>query len=403
MPVYRYKAGNDQGLIVEKEATAESPEALQKQLEDSGWFVYHVAAKGVSLRSHGLTLKVKRVKNSEFIVFNQELSALLRAGLTIVDSLETLAEKEENGYFKEVLDRVTSDVKEGANLSDAMGRTPSVFTGLYTASIRAGEKSGDLVINITRFIHYIKRVEELKKKVISASIYPVILLLVALFVVSFLLLFVVPSFSQIFLDSGADLPLPTVILISITGFLKDNIVYIGGVLLALSIFFISTRNTDRAKKIMDRIKISAPLVGDTVKKYAVAKFSRTLSTVLKSGTPLTSALQLAAGTLDNSFLEEKILATAEKVKEGESLAGAMEETGIIPSTALKMILVGESSGSLDSMFENVAELFEEEVDRKINVLTTVIEPVLMLGMGLVVALIVVAMYLPIFKLAGAAG
>ncbi|MBE9537041.1 MAG: type II secretion system F family protein [Proteobacteria bacterium] len=403
MPVYRYKAGNDQGVVVEKEATAKSPEALRGQLEDKGWFVYHVTARGVSLRGHGLTLKGKRVKTSEFIVFNQELSALLKAGLTVVSSLETLAEKEENSYFREVLEGVTIAVKEGADLSEAMSKTSTLFTGLYTASISAGEKSGDLVTNITRYIRYIKRVEELKKKVISASIYPVILLFVALFVVFFLLLYVVPSFSQIFLDSGAELPLPTVILITITGFLKDNIAFIGGALLGLSIFFISTKNTDRAKRTMDHIKVSAPWVGETVKRYAVAKFSRTLSTILKSGTPLTSALQLAAGTLDNSVLEEKILATAERVKTGESLAGAMEETGIMPSTALKMILVGESSGSLDSMFENIAELFEEEVDRKINVLTTIIEPVLMLGMGLVVALIVVAMYLPIFKLAGASG
>ena len=197
--------------------------------------------------------------------------------------------------------------------------------------------------------------------------------------------------------------MPTRILMSISNIIKNNIIVLILLLMLTALFFGLSKKSRKLERFKDHVKIASPWLGELTKKYAAAKFSRTLSTVLRSGSPLVQALKLSAGVLDNSFLEDKVISISKRVQEGETLAGAMEETELMPRTALKMIMVGEASGSLDDMFENVAELFEDEVDRKINFITTTIEPIMMLGMGLIIALIVVAMYLPIFKLAGAAG
>jgi len=401
MPIFKCKLGDESGKIVEEEIDAADINNLRERLEREGRLIYEISEKSIAFSSAGKALKRSKVKIRELLIFNQEFVALLKAGLPILPSLETLAEKEENQNLKRVLDNVASEVKKGTPLSDALESEPAVFRKLYISSIRAGEKSGDIATNIKRYISYIKRVEELKKQIISASVYPLILLTVAIGVVFFLLFYVVPSFSQIFLDSGAELPLPTLILITTSRLLQENIL----ILLIISalivpLFFLAKSNA-LIWKWFNKIKISFPWLGDTIRIYSIAKFSRTMSTILKSGETLVSAMVLAAGTLENPYLEEKIVFISRVVKEGESLTSAMEQMDLMPSTALKMIMVGESSGSLDEMFENIAEFFEEEVDRRLSLITTTIEPIMMLTMGVLIAFIVVAMYLPIFKLAGA--
>ena len=401
MPLFKCRFSDDSGRLVEKEIEASDAEALKKSLENDGQLVYEISEKGKLFAPQNSFINKSRIKSSEFLVFNQEFAALLRAGLPILTSLETLAEKEENRFMKDVLSSVASDLKEGTSLSDAINKYPNIFKKLYVASIKAGEKSGDIVANILRYITYIRKVEELKKKVFDASVYPIILLSVAVVVVFFLLFYVVPSFSKIFIDSGTALPLPTMILIAGTDLIKNNmtIIFVG---LAIVIpLLILVKNSGRFDHTFNQISISLPWIGIVIKKYAIAKFCRTLATILKSGEPLVSAMLLAVGTLDNTYMEKKIREASQEVMEGESLANAVGKTGFMPATALKMISVGESSGSLEDMFENVAELFEDEVDRRLSVVTSVVEPMLMLIMGLVVAFIVVAMYLPIFKIAGA--
>lgn len=401
MPIFKCKLGDETGKIVEKEIEASDANSLRETLERDGWLLYDLSEKHLALPSALKIPGAGRVKTSNFIIFNQELVALLKAGLPLLTSLDTLAEKEENNYFKELLTGVATEVKKGAPLSEALEGAPKVFNKLYISSIKAGEKSGELGTNISRYISYTKRVEELKKKFISASIYPIILLSVAAFVILFLILYVVPSFSQVFIDSGTALPLPTRILIALTDFITNNIVIIAILAFISYPFFLVAKKSPDISRWLDIMKVKIPWIGETLKKYSIAKFCRTLATLLKSGEPLVTAIALSAGTLDNSHLEENILLASEKVKEGGNLADALEETGLVPSTALKMIMVGESSGALDEMFENVAELFEEEVDRRLDLVTTAIEPILMLLMGLIIAFIVVAMYLPIFNLAGA--
>ncbi|MDT8316406.1 MAG: type II secretion system F family protein [bacterium] len=401
MPIYKCKLGDETGKIVEKEIEANDANGLKERLEREGWLLFGLVEKRSLLPSAIRRPGAGRVKISNFIIFNQELVALLKAGLPLLASIETLAGKEENRYFKELLGRVADEVRKGAPLSEALEGAPRVFNKLYISSIKAGEKSGELGTNILRYISYAKRVEELKKKFVSASVYPLILLSVAAIVIMFLILYVVPSFSQVFIDSGTELPVPTRILIGLTDFITSNILIIAILVFISYPSFLVAKKRPEVGSWLDIMKTKIPWIGETLKKYAIAKFCRTLSTLLKSGEPLVTAISLSAGTLDNNYLEENILLASGKVKEGGSLADALEETGLVPSTALKMIMVGESSGALDEMFENVAELFEEEVDRRLNLVTTAIEPVLMLTMGLVIAFIVVAMYLPIFNLAGA--
>lgn len=400
MPTFKCKLGDAQGRIIEKELEADNASVLKVRLEKEGCLVYEVSRKRSVLSSFGRLIRPGKIKASEFLVFNQEMTVLLKAGVPLLSSLEVLAEKEENSYFKDILKRVSKDVKEGAPLSDAMEGASKVFTKLYVSSIRAGEKSGDITSNIRRYVTYSKGVEALKKKVINASIYPLILVTVAVGVVLFLLLYVVPSFSQVFLDSETPLPLPTLILVRITDIIKDNIIFLLIFVILTGILFYLGKRTPRFVQRLDHLKIQAPWLGKMNKKYSVAKFSRTLSAVLKSGEPLVPALALSAGTLDNTYLETKLILASTRVKEGEPLAKAIEETGLMPPTALKMVMVGESSGALADMFENIAELFEEDVDRSINMITSTIEPLMMLVMGLVIAFIVVAMYLPIFRIAG---
>jgi len=401
MPIFKCKLGDETGKIVEKEIEASDANSLKESLEREGWLLFSLAEKRITLPSAIRMPGTGRVKISNFIIFNQELVALLKAGLPLLTSLVTLSEKEENSYFKELLSRVADEVKKGAPLSEALEGAPRVFNKLYISSIKAGEKSGELGTNISRYISYAKRVEELKKKFVSASIYPLILLSVAAIVIMFLILYVVPSFSQVFIDSGTELPVPTRILIGLTDFITSNILIIAILAFISYPFFLMAKKRPEVGRWVDIMKLKIPWIGETLKKYSIAKFCRTLATLLKSGEPLVTAIALSAGTLDNSHMEGSILLASERVKEGGSLADSLEETGLVPSTALKMIMVGESSGALDEMFENVAELFEEEVDRRLDLVTTAIEPILMLIMGLVVAFIVVAMYLPIFNLAGA--
>ncbi len=401
MPVYRCRLGDEKGRTVERDIEADNAESLRETLEREGWIVYRMSRKTPGLPPLPALPGGGRVRISEFLVFNQELAALLKAGLPLVTTLETLADKEENRHFRTLLNRVVRDVKEGKPLSDAMEGKSPLFTRLYISSIRAGERSGEIVTNVQRYIDHTKRVEDLKKRIISASTYPLILLSVAVGVILFLLLYVVPTFSRVFLDAGAPLPGPTRFLISLTDTMRDNAALTIILVLLLISAFLASRKTSAGRRLLDRLKISAPWLGETIAKYAIAKFSRTLSTILRSGTPLVSALALSAGTLNNIYLEEKVRSVSKMVEEGADLAGAMEKTGLMPPMALKMIVVGESSGALDSMFENVADLFEEEVDRRLGFITTSIEPILMLAMGLIIAFIVVAMYLPIFRLAGA--
>lgn len=403
MPKYIVSLGTEDGRLLEREYDSPDEKSLRDGLSRDGYYIFKVKREGSLLLSLKGSFTAKGISTKELISFNQELLALTKAGLPIIRSLDTIIERTGERKFLDVLKDVRESVRGGASLSDAFEKFPQFFPQLYVATIRAGEKSGDIVFSIKRYIEYLKKMEGVRKKIVSASIYPAILVFVAVGVILFLLTYVVPTFSRIYLEAGANLPYPTRILISVTTFLKDYFLVFFSMLVAFIVSMSLYARTEDGRRRLDLIKLSIPFAGGILTGFAISKFSRTLSTVLGGGIPLVESLGMVAGVLDNKVLEEKAHNAIRRVEEGSSLTDAVDAEGLMPPLAVKMLGVGEGSGSLGEMLLDIADFYEEEVDSKLSALTTMIEPALMLIMGVMVAAIVVAMYLPVFKLAETAG
>lgn len=402
MALFTCKLGSADGRIIEKEFEAAGARMLRESLEEQGFFVFEVRKKPFQFLFEKGGARA-RINAKDLLTFNQELLVLLKAGLPIMQALDTILERTERGKLAETLREVREDIKGGAALSDALEKHPKAFTHLYIASIRAGERTGDLPKTIRRYIAFVKRVEALKRKLISALVYPAILVTVAFLAITLLLVFVVPTFSQIYADAGSQLPVPTQILIAITGVMRRYFVIV--LLIAGAGIAVLRRwlNTERGRFLFDGFKLKLPFFGDTITKYALSNFCRTFATVTGSGIPIVQALRMSVGTLDNKVMERKLLAAVVNIEEGTRLSAAFERMGIMPPLALRMIGVGETTGSLEDMLLDVSEHFEEEVEARLNVLTTAIEPAIMIFMGLVIGGIVITMYLPVFKIAGTVG
>ncbi|HTP64005.1 MAG TPA: type II secretion system F family protein [Geobacteraceae bacterium] len=402
MAIYTCKLGASDDKIVEKEIEAVNQEALRQSLEEQGFFVFEIKKKPFQfLLEKGVGRR--KVDSKEFLTFNQELLVLMKAGLPIIQALDTILEKGGKGKLPDILGEVREDIKGGAALSDAFAKHTRVFSHLYIASIRAGERTGDLPQTLKRFIAFLKRIEGFRKKVISSFVYPAILLTLASCVVAFLLLYVVPTFSRIFTEAGSQLPLPTRVLIEVTTFLKHYILLIIGIIFAALMVFRRWSTTDQGRYLVDGWKLRIPLIGGVIKTYAVASFSRTLATVLGSGIPIVEALRMSVGTLNNKVLERRLLEAVIRVEEGTMLTTALEKVGIMTPLALRMLGVGETTGALEEMLGDISDYFEDEIDRSLHLLTTAIEPAIFIAMGVIIGAIIITMYLPIFKIAGAVG
>lgn len=402
MAIYTCKLGSAEGKIGEKEFEAASPEVLRQSLEEQGFYVFEVRKKPFQfLLEKGVTRH--RVDAKDLLAFNQELLVLIKAGLPIIQALDAILEKSGKGKLVAVLYDVREDIKGGAALSDAFEKHPKVFSHLYVASIRAGERTGDLPQTIRRYVAFLKRVEGFRKKVASAFVYPSILITIAFAAVTLLLVYVVPTFSRIYADAGSQLPVPTQILIALTGTLRKYLVVVVGMVVGAVVLFRRWSTTPHGRFLVDGWKLRIPYIGEVLNKYAIAGFSRTFATILGSGIPIVESLKMSVGTLDNKVLEQKLLEAIVRVEEGTRLTTALEGAKIMPPLALRMLGVGETTGSLEEMLAEISEYFEEEIDRNIQVLTTAIEPAIMIVMGLIIGAIIITMYLPIFKIGATVG
>ncbi|BEH10221.1 MULTISPECIES: type II secretion system F family protein [Geobacter] len=402
MALYHCKLGSSEGRIITRELEAANPEMLRTSLEEQGFFVFEIKKKPLQFlwnKGGGR----RKVDNKALLTLNQELLVLIKAGLPIIQALDTVLERVERGTLFDVLAVVREDVKGGMALSDALDKHSKVFPHLYVASVRAGERTGDLPLTIRRYIAFLKRVEEVRKRFISALVYPAILVTVATLAITFLLVYVVPTFSQVYADAGSQLPLPTRMLIAFSTSLKQLFPLIIAAVVGAVFFFRRWAATESGRYRVDDIKIRIPFFGDVFSKFAVTSFTRTLATVIGSGIPIVESLKMSVGTLNNRVLERRMLEAVVKIEEGMSLSGAIESARIMPSLALRMLGVGESTGSLEEMLSDIAEYFEGEIDARLHLLTTAIEPAIMIVMGLVVGVIIVTMYLPVFKIAGTVG
>ncbi len=402
MAIYTCKLGSSDDKIVEKEFEAANQEMLRQSLEDQGFFVFEIKKKPFQfLWEKGIVRR--QVSTKELLTFNQELLVLMKAGLPIIQTLDTILEKEEHGKLADILRQVREDIKGGAALSDAFEKHPGVFSHIYIASIRAGERTGDLPQTLRRYIAFTKRVEGFRKKVISAFIYPAIIFTLSFLAIAVLLIYVVPTFTKIFTEAGSQLPLPTQILIALTTYLKKYVLLLVAIIIAVTLLLRRWGATERGRYLVDGWKLRFPFVGKLVNTYAITGFSRTLATVLGSGIPVVEALRMSVGTLNNVVLERRLLEAVGRVEEGTMLTTAIEKVRIMPPLALRMLGVGESTGALEEMLGEISDYFEEELDRTLHILTTAIEPAVLIIMGFIIGAIVITMYLPIFKLAGTVG
>lgn len=402
MPLFSCKIGTSDGSIITKEIESPDASVVRQSLEDQGFYIFEIKKKPFQFLMESGWAK-KRIDSKTLITFNQELLVLIKAGMPIIQALDTILERAERTRLVDILIAVREDIKGGASLSDALEKFTGVFPPLYVASIRAGERTGDLQQTIRRFIQFLKRSEGFRKKVISSLFYPSILVVAVVMAVTLLLVYVVPTFSQIYSESGAQLPLPTQMLIGFTSALKKIFPFLiaGFFLSGFLLRRFGMTVTGRFR--LDSLKLRIPFVGRLLEKYSITTFTRTLSTVLASGIPLVESLRMTAGTLNNLLLERRLLDAMRKVEEGTPLSAALESERLMPLLALRMISVGESTGSLEEMLVDISEYFEDEIDQQLYLLTTAIEPVIMVFMGVVVGGIIVTMYLPIFKIAGTVG
>ena len=402
MALFICKLGASDGTILTRDFEAADVGVLRKNLEDQGFFVFEVKKRPFQfLFDKGI--RRRRIDNRALLTFNQEMLVLIKAGMPIMQVLDAILERHDSGALYDVLAQVRADVKGGAALSVAMEKHGRAFPHLYIASIRAGERTGDLPQTIRRFIEYLRRVGTLRKKIISALFYPSILVVFALMAITLLLVYVIPTFSQVYTDSGSQLPVLTQTLISFTSILRRYFIVVIIGCIGMAAAFRSWKNTETGRYTFDRFKLTVPVIGDVFTKYSVAGFTRTLATVLGSGIPIIESLRMSIGTLNNVYMEKRLFEAVRHIEEGGRLSVALERIHIMPPLALRMLGVGETTGAIEDMLMDISSYLEDELEERMHLLTTAIEPAIMLVMGIVIGVIIIAMYLPIFKIAGTVG
>lgn len=403
MALFTCKIGLADGSIQTRELEGVDTAHLRQRLEEMGYHVFSIRKNLFSFFSV-TGLAGRKLSTRDLLTFNQELLVLLKAGMPILQVLDTLLEHwPVAGRFSVILSQVREDVKGGSTLSGALEQHGGAFPPLYIASVRAGERTGDLVVTLRRYVQFLKRSGQVRKQVVSSLFYPAILVVVAALAITLLLVYVVPSFSRIYADAGSQLPALTRLLINFTTGLRNWLPLLLVTAAGLVILSRYWSRTTQGRFMIDRWKLQIPLFGSLYNKYAISAFSRTMSTLLGSGIPLVESLRTAAGTLHNRFMEAKLFEAVRLVEEGVSLSAALERIQIMPLLALRMLGVGEATGALEELFGDIAEYLEAEVEERLHLLTTAIEPAIMILMGGVVGCIIIAMYLPVFRIAGTVG
>lgn len=377
------------------EAASTLDEARQK-LADRGLYVYSVKSRGGRLVSLVRRQNNRQIGGSDFLILNQQFNTLIKAGLPILRALDLLADRASSPKLRPVISQIRDRVREGKALSEAVAEA-GVFSKVYSTAILAGEKSGNLPGVLDYYIAYQRVSTGVRKKILATLVYPVLLISVAVIIVTYLVTGVIPKFAQLYRDLNVELPAPTRLLIALTVDYRYYFVGLVAVMaMAAAAVFLWSR-TEEGGTAFDRFKFQLPVIGNTLLKFQVAQFSRTLSTLLTGGTPLVAALQTATDAITSKLLRSTVSQSTQMVREGESLHVALASKGIMPELALDMIEVGESSGALSPMLVSVAEFYEEEVNLRLSALVALIEPILLICMGLLVAFILISLYLPIFS------
>lgn len=343
----------------------------------------------------------QKVKQRDLVIFTRQLSTMIDAGLPLIQGLDILAKQQDNKTFKQIITEVKNEVESGSTFADSLRKYNKVFDGLFSNMVAAGEVGGILDVILNRLASYMEKMMNLRKKVKSAMTYPLVVLCIAVLVVGVILIFVIPVFQKMFADFGQALPAPTQFVINLSEFFKKYTAYMIGFLIFGVIAFKKFYATEKGQTIVDSVILKVPVAGPLIRKVAVAKFTRTLGTLITSGVPILDALNIVAGTAGNKILEKAILKVRVNISEGRPIAEPLMETGVFPSMVVQMINVGETTGALDAMLSKIADFYDEEVNAAVDALTSMIEPFMMVFLGGTIGGLIIAMYLPIFKMAGA--
>jgi type IV pilus assembly protein PilC len=395
---YRCRLGTAGGQLIDGVYVAENEVQLRRDLEEKGLLVLSVRPAGwLAGLAPGFGRR-RRIRSRDFLEFNQELATLLKAGMPLVQSLDLLRLGLADPVFKPVLDSVYERVKGGAQLSDAFHEQGDLVPRVYTASLLAGERSGNLETVLRRYVAYAKLIGGVRRKTISALMYPAVLLGLAVVVVAIIVLKLVPAFSLFYSSFGAELPTSTRVIMRVSAFIREYALLlivglVGGVAVALS----WTRRPAQRQQ-LDHVMLGVPWVGDIARKFATSQMARTLATLLSGGIPLVQALDVASRSVSNRYIAHELESMAQHVREGQSLAGTMRSRRIFPDVAVKMTEVGEATGSLQDMLNSLADFYDEELQSSLDRFVTLIEPVLLVILGLVIASLLLALYLPLFQL-----
>jgi type IV pilus assembly protein PilC len=400
---FRCRLGTNTGEIIEGVYVADSESRLRKELEEKGFYVLALQRRA-GVPSLGLRGgRRQRVSRQEFLVFNQELATLLKAGMPLVQSLDILRQRISNQTFKAVLDTVYDKVKAGTALSEAFAAHAGLFPPVYSASLMAGERSGSLDAVIRRYVAYEKVIGAVRRRTISALIYPAILVVMMGLLIGIIVVRVVPAFSSFYANYGRELPLSTRVIVGVSNAVVANMLFIALAVAGTVALVFWWVNRPGHREHVDQMLLKVPWAGATVRKFSTSQLARTLATLIGGGIPLVNALEIAGGAMTNRHFGAEIREVTRRVSEGQSFASALLARGIFPDVAVKMVEVGESTGALQEMLNSLADFYDEEIETEVARFVTLIEPVILVVMGIVIAAVVLALYMPLFELSSVMG
>lgn len=396
MPEFILRVGTPEGDVIERPVVAPSLRAAQEEARRQGLHVF--GARRGSRRLRDLIPRIGgAVGTEQFLLFNQELLALVRAGLPIVQSFDIMLERQKNPRFREILTEIREKLTSGVALSDAFAAYGDLFPPIYSTSLRAGERSGDLEGVIKRFLRYQKLIVGLRKRVVGAMVYPAILILLSAGMIFIMMTYVVPKFAEFFEGFGQELPWFTQLMITVATFMRSNILLMA-IGTAAAVFFINRWVKTRGRLTWDRMKLRIPLVGGILHRFAIMQFTQSLGTLLAGGTPMVPAIEIASQSVTNALVSRRISGIVQNVREGEPLWRSLDNTRVVSDLAVEMIKVGESTGALTEMLANVSEFYDDEIESRLTRLVAAIEPLILVFMGGVIGVLLYAFYLPLFRL-----
>jgi type IV pilus assembly protein PilC len=403
MAVYGYRVARPDGSTIYGDVEGDNESLVRAKLESQGLLVFNLRQRGFTSVKGEASWSWGKLPLGQFLVFNQELLALVKSGLPVLRIWDLLIERAGHPGFQRTLRDVREDIRGGASASEALAKRPVYFPELYVATVKAGEQSGNLPEVLQRYVAYLKLMLGLRQKVIKAISYPLVLIAIGLAVIGFLLTYVMPTFVSVYGESAKTLPWATQVLLDIVSHAESRIVPAAVVMIGIMLGTHAYYSTSAGQLALDRLLLKIPIVGQIAVKHNTVQLTRTLGTILAGGTPLVDALQGARGAVSNRWISQEMSGAVSEIHKGATLADALDRPKMLPKLAIEMLSVGEETGSLDSMLRDVAEFYEADLDTRLTQLTTWIEPALLLIMGVLVGGIVVVMYLPVFQMAGTVG